>query len=157
MAAQTATHGGLLRSISSTVDLDATPERVWSVLTDTAAYGAWNPFITQLDGTLQVGNKIHVRIAPPGRKPMMFHPVVTDADAGHKLAWLGRLLIPGLFDGAHSFTLEPLADGRTRFVQSENFSGVLVWFARGLLTNTAAGFDAMNEALRQRLAQPGIV
>jgi hypothetical protein len=142
-----------LRSISSTVDLDATPERVWSVLTDTAAYGAWNPFITQFDGTLQVGNKIHVRIAPPGRKPMMFHPVVTDLDPGRKLAWLGRLFVPGLFDGAHSFTLEPLADGRTRFVQSEQFRGVLVWFAGGLLTNTVAGFNAMNEALRQRLTQ----
>jgi hypothetical protein len=156
MAVQTPTRGGLLRTISSTVDLDATPERVWSVLTDTAAYPSWNPFITKLDGTLQVGNKIHVRIAPPGRKAMMFHPVVTDLDAGRKLAWLGRLLMPGLFDGAHSFTLEPLPDGRTRFVQSEEFRGVLVWFGRSLLANTVAGFDAMNEALRQRLTQPGI-
>jgi hypothetical protein len=142
-----------LRSISSTVELDAAPERVWSVLTDTAAYGAWNPFITQLDGTLQVGNKIHVRIALPGRRPMTFHPVLTDVDAGRKLAWLGRLFIPGLFDGAHSFTLEPLGDGRTRLVQSEEFSGVLVRFSGGVLDSTVAGFNAMHEALRKRLTQ----
>jgi hypothetical protein len=142
-----------LRSISSTIDLDATPERVWSVLIDTAAYGAWNPFITQLDGTLQVGTKIHVRIALPGRRPMTFHPVLTDVDASRKLAWLGRLFIPGLFDGAHSFTLEPLGDGRTRLVQSEEFSGVLVRFSGGVLDSTVAGFNAMHEALRKRLTQ----
>ena len=33
--------------------------------------------------------------------------------------------MPGLFDGEHYFQLEPLADGRTRFVQGEHFSGLL--------------------------------
>jgi hypothetical protein len=68
----------------------------------------------------------------------------------HELTWLGRLLVPRLFDGQHSFVLEPGPDGGTRFTQSELFRGVLVPLMGGLLRSTLRGFDAMNEALRER-------
>lgn len=76
---------------------------------------------------------------------------MTEVSPERRLAWLGRFLLPGLFDGAHSFTLEPLPDGRTRLVQSESFTGILVWFSRSLLKKTEAGFRDMNTALQQRL------
>ena len=82
---------------------------------------------------------------------MSFHPTITDLEPGRKLAWLGHLLVPGLFDGAHSVILEPLPDDRTRLVQSETFRGVLVRFSGRLLQNTEAGFAAMNDALRRRV------
>lgn len=140
-----------MRTITTTIDLDATTEEVWDALTDTAAYPQWNPFITQLAGSLDVGKRVQLRIAPPGGKPMTFRPIVTDVEPGHRLAWRGFLLAPGVFEGAHSFTLQRTDDGRTRLVHSESFRGVLVWFAGGLLKNTAVGFEAMNEALRDRL------
>jgi hypothetical protein len=142
-----------MRHISATVDLDAPPERVWAVLTDTAKYSTWNPFITKLGGTLAVGQKLDIRIAPPGGKPMSFRPTVTDVQPAHRLAWLGHLGFPGLFDGAHTFTLTPIANGRTQLVQTENFSGVLVWISRGLLAKTAAGFEAMHDALSKRVSE----
>ena len=142
-----------MRTVTSAIELDAPPARIWQVLTDTAAHSDWNPFITELDGKLEVGNRIDVRIAPPGGRPMSFHPTVTEVEPGRKLAWLGHFLVPGLFDGAHVFTLEPLPDGRTRLVQSETFRGLLVGLAGRLLDNTEAGFAAMNEALRRHLTE----
>jgi hypothetical protein len=142
-----------MRTVTSTIELDARPEEIWQVLTDTAGHSDRNPFITELRGDLEVGNRIDVRIAPPGGRPMSFHPTVTEVESGRKLAWLGHLLVPGLFDGAHSFILEPLPDGRTRLVQSETFRGVLVWFSRSLLHRTHAGFVAMNQALRRQVTE----
>jgi hypothetical protein len=142
-----------MRTITRTVELDATPQQVWDVLTDAPAHADWNPFITNMDGDLEVGRQIEVRIAPPGGKAMTFRPTVTHADPAHHLAWLGRLLLPGLFDGAHSFTLEPLPGNRTQLTQSETFRGLLVPLSGSLLQRTEAGFTAMNEALRQRVAQ----
>jgi hypothetical protein len=142
-----------MRHITATVDLDASPERVWAVLTDTAGHAAWNPFITKMAGTLEVGQKLDIRIAPPGGKSMTFHPVVTDVQPAKRLAWLGHLGFRGLFDGAHTFTLTPLPNGRTQLVQNETFSGVLVWTSRGLLTKTAAGFETMHIALSKRVRE----
>jgi hypothetical protein len=142
-----------VRTIARTVDIDAPPREVWTVLTDGPAHADWNPFIPHLAGALEVGRTIDVRIAPPGGRAMTFHPTVTAVEPERRLAWLGRLLVPGLFDGAHSFTLEPLPEDRTRLTQSETFRGLLVPFLGSVLQRTEAGFAAMNEALRRRVTE----
>lgn len=142
-----------MRAITRTVELDATPQQVWDVLTFAPGHADWNPFIVKMAGDLEVGRRIEVRIAPPGGKPMTFRPTVLDVDPAHRLAWLGRLLVPGLFDGTHSFTLEPFPGSRTQLTQSETFRGLLVSLSGSLLQRTEAGFAAMNEALRQRVAE----
>jgi hypothetical protein len=62
---------------------------------------------------------------------------------------------PGLFDGEHIFTIEPLGTGRVRFTQRETFTGLLVpLLARMLDTGTQHGFEEMNKALKARAEQP---
>jgi len=64
--------------------------------------------------------------------------------------WLGRLVLPGLFDGRHRFELVPDGDG-TRLVHTERFTGLLVpLLKKSLDTKTIAGFRAMNTALKAR-------
>ena len=79
---------------------------------------------------------------------MTFRPTVLCVAPERELRWLGRLIVPGLFDGEHRFLIEPLEAGRSRFIQSERFSGLLVPLAGGGLEKTAAGFEQMNVALK---------
>jgi hypothetical protein len=78
-------------------------------------------------------------------------PTVRRVEERREFRWLGRLLVPGVFDGEHSFTIELLDEGRSLFVQSERFSGFLVRLARGVLGKTARGFEEMNSALKARV------
>ena len=48
------------------IEIGATAERVWDILTDFAAYPAWNPFIPRLDGSVAVGARLDARLQPPG-------------------------------------------------------------------------------------------
>ena len=41
----------MAKQLSAQVEIDATPERVWQVLTDLGAYAEWNPFIVSSAGT----------------------------------------------------------------------------------------------------------
>lgn len=138
-------------TISTTIDIAASPQAVWEVLTDFAAYQDWNPFMRRIEGAPQVGTKLVVHMSPPGGRGMTFKPTVLTATPGQELRWLGKLGIGGLFDGEHSFVLTANADGTTRLTHSEHFSGVLVALFKGTLKNTHAGFDAFNHALKQRV------
>jgi hypothetical protein len=57
----------------------------------------------------------------------------------------------GLFDGEHFFRLEPRGEARTRVVQGEDFSGVLLRFLLPRVTEAARGFVYMNQALKRRV------
>lgn len=64
--------------------------------------------------------------------------------------WLGHLFVPGLFDGEHIFLLTDMNNTHTRFIQKENFSGLLVpvlW--KQLNTKTRKGFELMNEKIKE--------
>lgn len=84
---------------------------------------------------------------------MTFRPAILAIKPERELRWLGHLLIPGIFDGEHSFVIEPLAEGRVRLVQSETFNGLLVQFSGPLLDDTERSFNLMNLALKERVEQ----
>jgi hypothetical protein len=145
---------GNVRELRREIEIDAPPERVWAVVTDFAAYPEWNPFIRRISGELREGARLEVRIEPPGARATTFKPTVRAVDTNRELRWLGRLLVPGIFDGEHSLRIEQREGGGSRFVQSERFSGVLVGLFKGTLAKTATGFEQMNAALRARVEQP---
>jgi hypothetical protein len=140
-----------MRQIATQIEIDAPTHRVWPVLIDFPHYSEWNSFIRSIEGEPIVGNRIRVSIQPPGRRPIWFRPVLLKVEPEHELRWRGRLFLPGLFDGEHSFVLEPLSRDRTLLRQCERFSGVLVPLIWNSLEDpTRRGFEALNESLRQR-------
>jgi hypothetical protein len=132
------------------VDILAPADRVWSILTDFAAYPSWNPFIKRIEGPLALGERLEAVLQAGDAKPMTFRPHVVRLEPGRAFAWLGRLGLPWIFDGEHRFELAPTAGG-TRLTHAERFSGLLVPFFRGTLDGkTRAAFEAMNAALKAR-------
>ncbi len=97
-----------MKELRSQIEIQASAERVWQLLTDFASFPQWNPFIRRASGNVQVGKRLEVNIQPSGASGMTFRPTVLKAAPNRELRWLGRLLIPGLFDGEHIFTIEPL-------------------------------------------------
>jgi hypothetical protein len=144
-----------MRELYSEIEIAASAERVWRLLTDFASYPEWNPFIRRISGEPTTGERLEVRIEPPGGRGMTFRPTVLNAEDNRELRWLGHLLVPGLFDGEHSLVIQPLGENRVRFVQREAFRGLLVpLFARSLNNNTQRGFEEMNRALKGRAEAP---
>ena len=134
------------------IEIAAPVETVWETLTDLATYPDWNPFIVSAEGRPEVGERLTNRMQPPGGKARTFTPTVTVVEPLVTLEWLGRLGPPGIFDGRHRFDLAPTESGGTLVTQSEQFDGILVRpMRRSLDTQTVAGFDAMNAALKSRV------
>ncbi len=143
-----------MKELHSEIEIQATDETVWQILTDFSRFPQWNPFIRRAVGEPKTGAKLQVYIQPSGASGMTFRPTVLKAEPKRELRWLGQLLIPGLFDGEHILTIEPLTENCVRFTQREIFTGILVpLLARGLDTDTRRGFEEMNRALKARAEQ----
>jgi hypothetical protein len=140
-----------MKQLDTEIEIDAPAKHVWELLTDFASYPQWNPFIRHISGRLAPGERLRARLEAPGGRGMTFKPKVLTVEPNRELRWLGHLLVPGVFDGEHSFTIQSLEENRVRFVQREAFKGLLVpLFARSLETNTQRGFEEMNRALKER-------
>ena len=141
------------RTLDTGTVIEAGAERVWQVLVDFEAYPSWNPFVRRLSGELRQGARLEVTVQPAGRGEFSFRPTLVAVEPNRELRWLGHLVIPGLFDGEHGFTIESIAADRVRLRHREVMSGVLVPFLGGMLRDTERGFHEMNRALKAR-AEP---
>ncbi len=135
------------------LEIDAPPARVWQALTDFSAYHEWNPFITRIavKGELQRGAVLTITVSPPESSEATFRPEVLVCEEPRELRWRGKLWVKGLFDGEHYFLCQETPEGRTRFVQGENFKGLFVKMLGKQLTHVARGFVYMNQALKSRV------
>ena len=138
------------KTLTSEIEIKASPETVWAVLTDFASYSGWNPVEIEMEGEPIAGTVLHHTSKLPGRKPMRFSPTIVDVEPNRVLAWKGRVFVPGLFDVLHRFELSEISGAGTILRQSERFSGVLVPLLAKTLRQTRQAFDVANQAIKSR-------
>jgi hypothetical protein len=144
-----------MKQLAHEIEIQASAERVWHILTDFASFPRWNPFIHRADGEPTPGTKLEVTLRPSGTAGRTSRPTVMKAEPNHELRWLGQMLMPGLLDVEHIFIIEALDADRVRFTQREIFTGLLAPLrATRQNTDTRRGFKEMNNALKLRAEQP---
>ncbi len=145
-----------MKTISTTIDIDADATAIWNVLTDFPSHADWDPFFFSVAGEPSVGASLSIRARKPdGSAGMGFTPTVLEVEPARLLRWKGKLLFGGLFDGEHCFELIPIDGGATRLLHGEHFSGMLIPLMGKLLADTEAGFHAFNQALAAEVAARG--
>ena len=139
-----------MKSLHAAIDVDAPAARVWQVVRDFERYPEWNPFIVRAAGELRVGKRLDVTIVAPGMKLVSFRPRVLDVEPGHLVRWKGEFKLPGLFDGRHALTVDPLDGRRSRFTTHEDVTGILLPFAGRVMAASQQGFELMARAVKER-------
>ncbi|MBM4777071.1 MAG: SRPBCC domain-containing protein [Archangiaceae bacterium] len=137
----------------ASLEIPASIDRVWQVLTALDQYGAWNPFIVKVDGgaTPVLGGRLVLHVkweqgggASSGEVVTRVEPPGTSA----ALAWRFTGVLPtlGLVRAERLQTLTRLDDVRTRYESVEIFHGLLASFVP--LEKVRRGFERQAEALR---------
>lgn len=77
----------------------------------------------RLEGKIAPGEQItiYAKVSPD----RAFKPTVTDYEPNRKMVWRSGMPM-GLFQGARTFLLEPLADNSVKFTLREEFSGLMM-------------------------------
>lgn len=137
-------------TINTYIDIDASSAEIWKVLVDFKSWEIWNDFIPLVQGNLKVGEHMFIKVVPPGMKPMFFKPKVFVVHPVKEIIWGGSFL-RFLYRGDHSFILETLPGGNTRFRQIERFNGPIVLFMSNMIKKTELGYNQMNLALKNEV------
>jgi hypothetical protein len=136
-----------MKAYDATVEIQASPDTIWAILTDAPGYQAWDSGVERVDGRIAPGEKITVRSqANPGRA---FPVKVTEFDSGRRMTWSGGMPL-GLFKGVRTFTLAPGADGMTRFTVREEYTGPLLPVIRRSMPDLGPSFRQFANGLKRR-------
>jgi hypothetical protein len=147
-----------LKEVRTEIEIGASPEKIWKILTDFDKYDQWNPFIHKVVGQPKEGSRIEIHIETPNGKKRKYEPIVTKVEHGRELRWIGKSSVPGFMHGEHVFMIERLKPERIRFIQLEVFDGLLSsLFGRSLDTDIKHGLNEMNKALKDRAERTSLL
>jgi hypothetical protein len=124
--------------------IEAPPEKVWAVLSDSARYPEWNPYHVHITGEFIVGEPLVVDVHKPNGEEVTVKPHLLRLEPYRELTWGGG--IRGVFYGEHVFLLEETAEGHTHLIHKEDFIGLAVQFVP--LDGIDEGYTGMNQALK---------
>ena len=130
------------------ITIDATPEEVWSVLTDAPGYAAWNPLLVPVSGDFSEGAEVEYRMTQPNGKQSTMKARVRKVVAPELLGQHAG--IPGVLTADHTWRLEPTPGG-TRVIQHEVDNGVAMLFWDSSWVQPA--YERVNLALKHRVEQ----
>ena len=136
-----------MRFYEASSTINATPDRVWSVLVNGPAWSSWDSGVDGVDGRIAAGETITIRSkAAPGRA---FPVKVTTFELGRKLVFSGGMPL-GLFKGVRTYTLSPGADGETRFHMREEYTGLLLGMMWRSMPDLGPSFNQFVNGLKAR-------
>jgi hypothetical protein len=140
-----------MKTFAAAVTINATPERIWSILTDAARYPEWNPTVTKVDGQIAPGGRISLHVTiNPGRA---FPVKVVTFEPPRRMVWRGGMPL-GLFVGERVFVLTPARDG-VEFTMQETFTGPLAPLIGRTIPDLQPAFDQFAASLKREAERTG--
>ncbi len=135
-----------MKHFATTITIRATPERIWSILTDAPRYTEWNTTVDRVEGRIAAGERItvHAKLSP-GRA---FPVTVSQFESPRRMVWRGGMPL-GLFVGERVFELTPREGGQVEFRMREQFTGWLAPLIGRTLPDLQPAFDEFAAALKR--------
>jgi hypothetical protein len=135
-----------VKAYESRARIDASPQEVWAVLVDGAAWPEWDSGVLRVDGDIAPGATVTVvSSASPGRG---FGVRITGFEPARSMTWTGGMPL-GLFRGVRTYTLEP-ASGGTAFRMREEYTGPLAGLIGRSIPDLQPLFDQFARGLKTR-------
>ena len=124
---------------------------LWATLKAFDEYPRWNPYLVKIEGDFKVGETLAIDLVDGNFDGVTsVTATLTEIEENAYFCWQGYLLMPGIFDTQHCFTISALNDGISHIHQTESFGGLIAYAlpAEDSMTpHVTASFIAMHNAL----------
>ena len=127
------------RTTSISQIISASPEIIWSLLTDAENFSTWNSTVVSIEGNIRLGEKIRLKSTlDPSRT---FKLKVKEFVPNQKLVWGDGL-------GKRTYTLKNVGEA-TEFSMTEKIGGLMFPLFAGKIPSFDASFEAFAADLKK--------
>jgi hypothetical protein len=127
-----------MKNFSVRVTIRSTPECIWTLLTDAAAYTRRNNTVEKVEGNIALGERVTIRTKINQGKTFLV--TVSGFEPPRRMVWTGGMPF-GLFKGVRTFLLMPDSNGNTEFSMREEYSGLMAPFISPSIPDLQPAFD----------------
>ena len=124
-------------SYTVTTNINATPEKVWSLLTNAGTLPQWNTTVNSIDGTIAEGEKIALVAAIAPERTFKLN--IRNVEPNKQMKWKDGAM--PMFRGVRTYTLTAKPDGTTDFTMTEKFKGLMFPMIKGVLPDFTQSFE----------------
>ena len=135
-----------MRTYSASTTINASPETIWNILTNTTGYPEWDTSMERIEGKLELGEKVTFFTKLSSQS---FPVKVTAFETDKKLVLTGGMPL-GLFKSERTHQLTPIEDGKTVFHTEEIFSGLLLPLIGKNIPDLTENFEGFVAALKKQ-------
>lgn len=132
------------------IDINASREKTWDVLTDFRSYQKWNSVLTLAENdNLEVGQKFSVTIHD-GSKKSRFKALTLSVQPHQTFSARQKIIARWFFSATHHFILDtfPNADQEVRFIQKWELTGLISKIFKKQIFKQLDLFNQMNQELK---------
>ncbi len=144
-----------MREIKTEIQISASPDKVWSIISNIKNWYEWSPIIQKSKGDPFLGAKLSIimtgKEGKGGKDGPSYQPIITFFNEAKSFRWRAKMIAGFIFTNDKSFELEATPDG-TRLIHKEYFKGLLVpMFWNSIKTTVPSMLNSMNEALKKKV------
>ena len=134
------------------IDIRATPQRIWDLLTNASDFPRWNSTVSRIAGDIAAGAQLELQVPiAPNRK---FKPKVAEFEPCQRMVWSEG--VAPMFKGVRTFSLQPGSDGATRFSMSETLAGLMLPMIKGSLPDFGPVFEKYAADLKREAERSAV-
>lgn len=142
--------GSELQEIKTEIDIFASPNEVWNVISDVESWESWSPIIRGSQGVVAVGSEITIAMIGKSDKEEgpIYNPIITDLDEPRLFRWHANMGNDFIFTNIKVIELVESESG-TRLIHKEQFKGLLApIFCGQMEVGVPPMLNSMNQALK---------
>jgi uncharacterized protein YndB with AHSA1/START domain len=128
------------RQTAVSIDIKASAEIIWGLLTHASAYPLWNSTVTSMEGNIAPGGKIKLKSVLDAKR--VFSLTISEFKPNTKLVWGDAM-------GKRTFNLTQKGPDMVTFTMSEKIGGPLFPLFAGMIPSFDATFEQFAADLKK--------
>ena len=126
------------------INIKATADKVWAIMTNAADFPRWNSTVKSIEGRIASGETIKlVAVISPTRT---FNLNIIEFIPEKRMVWSDG---NAMFKGVRTYTVTPKPDGSTDFTMSEEYTGLMLPMIAGSLPDFTSTFEQYASDLKK--------